>query len=415
MEIGEDLVLGRTGKRKFTEICVEDSRFLLQELNQDLLEIVLSWLPTSSFLRLTSVCKKWKSVADSATFRLACSQVRFRDPWFFMVDSDPHRSQHPVVFDSAEKKWKKLNPLPLVQPKKNQESCSNFIPVAASGGLICFHSTNGDFTVSNPVTGSTRLVPALTSISQQPILAISMTANSERFKLVLIMGQLPNLSFKKYDSSADQWEDEIPINQKIKNSGEVEKDDDHHSQYFLSSDNVVSADMQRNPYRQYSSALTVENGEEILYFLSSSGTVVSCNLTHKLFFEYPRLLPVFSEYSIDIVECGGQMYVVLLSEFFESASIRVWKWDENMDAWKQIAAMPPASSHKFYGKKVDINCCGAGDEMLVCLNSAEVCTYVMCNLVRNEWIELPQCYTDEDKTREFVCAFSFEPRIEADI
>ncbi|KZV43146.1 ubiquitin-protein ligase [Dorcoceras hygrometricum] len=114
----------------------------------------------------------------------------------------------------------------------------------------------------------------------------------------------------------------------------------------------------------------------------NSGTVVSCNLTHKLFFEYPRLLPVFSEYSIDIVECGGQMYVVLLLEFFESATIRVWKWDENMDAWQQIAAMPPASSHKFYGKKVDINCSGAGDEMLVCLNSAEVCTYVMCNLVR---------------------------------
>ncbi|XP_073285296.1 F-box only protein 13-like [Primulina huaijiensis] len=413
MEIGEGLVLREKQKRKFLEIC-EDSRSLLQELNQDLLERVLSWLPTSTFLRLTSVCKKWKSVADSATFRLACSQVPFRDPWFFMVDSDPHLSQHPVVFDSAEKNWKKLNPLPLVHPKKNQETCSNSIPVAASGGLICFHSTNGDFTVSNPVTGSTRLLPALNSISQQPILSISMAANSERFKLVLILDQLPNLSFKMYNSYTDLWEEEISLNQKINNSVQAEKNDDH-SQYFLTSGNVVSADMQRSPFRQYSAALTVENGDEILYFLSSSGTVVSCNLTHKLFFEYPRLLPVFSEFSIDIVECGGQMYVVLLSEFFESASLRVWKWDENMHAWQQIAAMPPASSHKFYGKKVDINCSGAGDEMLVCLYSAEVCSYVMCNLVRNEWIELPQCYTEDDKTREFVCAFSFEPRIEADI
>lgn len=411
MKIGEDLVLRRPQKRKFLEIC-EDSRSLVQELNQDLLERVLSWLPTSSFLRLTSVCKKWKSVSDSPTFRLACSQVPFRDPWFLMVDSDPRLSHHPVVFDSAERNWKKLNPLLLVQPKSNQESCSNSIPVAASGGLICFHSTNGDFTVTNPVTGSTRLLPELNSISQQPILSISMAANSEGFKLVLILGHLPNLSFKMYNSSTDLWEEEISLDQKINDSGEAEKHDVH-SQYFLTSGNVVSADMQRSPFRQYSAALTVENGNEILYFLSSSGTVVSCNLTHKLFFEYPRLLPVFSEFSIDIVECGGEMYVVLLSEFFESASLRVWKWDENMHAWQQIAAMPPASSHKFYGKKVDINCSGAGDEMLVCLNSAEICSYVMCNLVRNEWIELPHCYTEDDKTREFVCAFSFEPRIEA--
>ncbi|KAK7310168.1 hypothetical protein RJT34_07497 [Clitoria ternatea] len=33
-------------------------------------------------------------------------------------------------------------------------------------------------------------------------------------------------------------------------------------------------------------------------------------------------------YSIDVVECNGEMLVVLLSEFLESASLRVWKYDE---------------------------------------------------------------------------------------
>ncbi|KAL2544704.1 F-box only protein 13 [Forsythia ovata] len=56
--------------------------------------------------------------------------------------------------------------------------------------------------------------------------------------------------------------------------------------------------------------------------------------------------------------------------------------------------MPPAMSHEFYGEKVDINCSGtgAGHQMLVCLNSAHKYSYVLCNLVTNEWIELPQCY-----------------------
>ncbi|KAG2384843.1 F-box only protein [Vigna angularis] len=48
--------------------------FSLDDLNEDLLERVLSWLPTSSFFRHTSVCKRWKSAAASVSFKLACSQ-----------------------------------------------------------------------------------------------------------------------------------------------------------------------------------------------------------------------------------------------------------------------------------------------------------------------------------------------------
>ena len=74
--------------------------------------------------------------------------------------------------------------------------------------------------------------------------------------------------------------------------------------------------MQRSPSKQFSSVITNKNGQEIVYFLSSSGNVVTCNLTCKCFSEYPRLLPVYNEYSIDVVECNGEMLVVLLSEFY---------------------------------------------------------------------------------------------------
>ncbi|KAL8536993.1 hypothetical protein ACS0TY_012249 [Phlomoides rotata] len=397
----------RSQKRKLSQISEEESsRFPLNELNQDLLERVLSWLPTSSFFRLTSVCKRWKSAADSTTFKIACSQVPSRDPWFFMVDSHPESTHHPIVFDSSEGNWKKLNHPPLIP----QDSCSESIPVAASGGLLCFLRRDSGFTITNPVTAASRQLNSPSPDSQQPIPAIAMASSGESFKLVLISGELPNLKFRQYNSATDQWGDEIGLTRKPNTAVESETNDDC-AQYFLSkSGDVVSTEIQRSPSKQYSSILCYENGEEVIYFLSSFGTVVSCNLTRRNFFEFPRLLPVFSEYSIDLIECEGRMYVVLLSEFLESASVRVWKWDEIDQFWKQIAAMPPFMSHKFYGKKVDINCTGAGKKMMVCVNSGEICSYLMCDLIESEWVELG---SSED--RDFVCAFSFEPRIEAAI
>ncbi|GMI86271.1 hypothetical protein like AT4G33160 [Hibiscus trionum] len=168
--------------------------------------------------------------------------------------------------------------------------------------------------------------------------------------------------------------------------------------------------MQRSPSKQYSSVLTLKDGEEIVYFLSSSGTVIACNLTQKCFSEYPRLLPLFSEYSIDMVECKGEILVVVLSDFFESASLRVWWYDLKTKTWNQIAAM----SHEFYDKKLDINCVGAGDQIFICLSSAELCSYVLYDFASNQWVELPECSMNGEAL-EFKSAFSFEPRIEASV
>lgn len=400
-------------KRKLSQECDEMLSFSLDELTEDVLERVLSWLPTSTFFRLSSVCKRWKSVAASESFKLACSRIPSRDPWFFMVDPNLNKS---VVFDSAERSWKKLNHPPLLLDNCNCDS----IPVAASGGLVCFRNISGDYIVCNPVAGSCRELPPVDTDSHHRSLhAIAMNAYSNyhgSYKLVLVSGDLPKLSLKVYNSSAGCWEEDIMLRRKADDSMEFDSnDDDDDAVYILSrTGNVVVTNMQRSPSKQYSSVITLKDGEEIVYFLSSSGTVVACNLTHKYFSEYPRLLPLFSEYSIDVVECKGEMLVVMLSELFESASLRVWRWDEKTKTWNQIAAMPPSMSHEFYGKKVDINCVGAGDHIFICLSSAEFCSYVLCDSVTNEWVELPKCSMDGEAL-EFMSAFSFQPRIEASV
>ncbi|KAG6389554.1 hypothetical protein SASPL_151025 [Salvia splendens] len=360
------------------------SEFPLNDLNQDLLERVLSCLPTSSFLRLTSVCKRWKSVSHSSSFKLACSQIPSRRPWFLMVPSSPHHHNHPIIFDSAESNWKKLN-------KFYQ------IPVAAAAGLLCFLRPDSGFTVTNPVTASSREIDPPPSTA---MLAVAMAAEGKIFKLVLLSGELPNLRFSEYSSVTQRWGEEASL---IRNGVEI------HTPYFLTKcGNVVTTQIQRSASKRYASLLI----GGILYFLSSGGTVVACDLERKSFFEYPRLLPAMSEYSIDLVEVEGRMCVVLLSEFLETASLRVWGWDEGGRCWEQRAAMPPWMSHGLYGKKADVNCAGGGDgKVLVCVNSGEICRYVMCDLRENEWEELPECSVDGGR-REFVSAFSFEPRIE---
>ncbi|KAK8513696.1 hypothetical protein V6N13_002424 [Hibiscus sabdariffa] len=411
MEKADGCISSPSRKRKLPQEGNDMLNFSLDELTDDLLERVLSWLPTSTYFHLGSVCKRWKSVAASESFKLACSRIPSREPWFFMVDPSLNRS---VVFDSAERSWKKLDHPPLLL-----NNC-NSIPVAAAGGLVCFRNISGDYFVCNPVTGSCRELPPVNPDSHdRPLLAIAMNAYSNyhgSYKLVLVSGDLSKLSYQVYNSSADCWEEEIMLRRKIDDSTACDLnagEDD--AVYFLSkAGNVVATNMQRSPSKQYSSVITCKDGEEIVYFLSSSGTVVACNLTQKHFSEYPRLLPVFFEYSIDVVECKGEMLVVMLSEFFESASLRVWRFDEKTRTWNHIAGMPPAMSHEFYGKKVDVNCVGAGDQIFICLSSAELCSYVLCDIVANEWVELPKCCMNGE-AMDFMSAFSFEPRIEASV
>ncbi|KAJ8531323.1 hypothetical protein K7X08_026757 [Anisodus acutangulus] len=400
----------------------EDFVFQLDELNQDLLERVLSWLPTSTFLRLSSVSKRWKSAATSPVFHSACSQIPSRDPWFYMVDSSQSsefKNQQHFVYDSSEMNWKFLNyPSNFLEEKQQNDSLnlSNFLPVAASGGLLCFHdSENAEFVICNPVTSSFRKLPSFDY--SDTLCAIGMISIQEAYKVFLIFGETPNLSCRIYNSVTNSWEESAFLSRKSLQSCSTDDDeeDDDRVLYFLSKcGNVVATEIQKNPCKQYSSITTTKDGQEILCFLNSSGKVMVCNLAEKHFFEYPRLLPLHHEYSIDLVECGGELFMVVLSELLETASLRVWRFDEKEWTWNQVLAMPAAISHEFYGKKVDINCSGTGEQMFVCIsNSAdESCRYFLCNLIGNEWTELPACSGVDGY---FSCAFSFQPRIEASV
>ena len=140
---------------------------------------------------------------------------------------------------------------------------------------------SGDYIVCNPVTGSCRELPHVDLDSHgRSLYAIAMNAYSNyhgSYKLVLVSGAIPKLSFKVYNSSADYWEEEIILRRKADDCTRFGANDDD-AVYFLSrTGNVVVTNMQRSPSKQYSLVITLKDGEEIVYFLSSTQADVACN------------------------------------------------------------------------------------------------------------------------------------------
>ncbi|KAJ3673201.1 hypothetical protein LUZ60_006575 [Juncus effusus] len=393
-------------KRKASEDLQTHNLFPLDDLHEDLLERVLARLPPASFFRLRSICRRFNSLSSSPTFHIACSQIAYREPWFLMVDQELGAAD--VIFDISEGSWRSLNPRSSLKKE--------VIPVASSGGLVCYKTETGDLIVSNPLTGVYRELPSVTQVEKTETLhAISMHCTKEYpcvYKIILVFGELSHLSFLVFDSSKNKWEEEVKLVKKTESSSEDEINEEEVVYFLSKTGDVVSTNMQRSPSKQYSSVLVNENGEEMLYFLSHSGTIISCNLVQKTFFELPRILPVYFEYSIDLIESNGEMLVVVLSEFFESASLRFWRYCKREKAWVQAAFMPPSVSHQFYGKKMDVNCVGHGDLIFLCASSSEFSSAFKCDLKGNEWMELPKCFVNS-KPKEFLSAFSFEPRLEA--
>uniref|UniRef100_A0A0E0LND9 F-box domain-containing protein n=1 Tax=Oryza punctata TaxID=4537 RepID=A0A0E0LND9_ORYPU len=337
----------------------------LGEMHDDVLERVLARLPPASYFRLRGVCRRWSDAASSPTFLAACGRVNSRDPWFLMLSEGQEQEQErcrrrpAVAFDAGEGAWARCGGVP-----------GHVMPVAASGGRVLYRAADtGALTVANPLTGVSRVLPAPPA-APGALHAVAMYGSSP-YRVVLITGELPDLSMTVFDSSKNAWEDAVALSRKPEASSpereaEAGVGGGDETVYFLSkSGDVMATNMQRSASRQYSSVVTCgDGGDAVAYFLSHSGAVVACDLSRRVFTELPRILPVYFEYSIDVVACGGRAYVVVLSELLGTASLRLWEFAGG--AWRQVAAMPPSMSHAFHGKKADVNCVGHGDRVMVC-------------------------------------------------
>ncbi|KAL6001795.1 hypothetical protein ACLOJK_041773 [Asimina triloba] len=385
------------------------------ELDDGIIETVLMRLPVADFFRLRSVCKGWSSLIHTPSFLNACTDIP-RQPWFYMLESKAYAG---VVYDTEANRWRHVN---LPPPTKG--SGKRKIPVAASGGLVCFRSSSGELIVSNPLTGSSRLLPALKT--DRALVAIAMLTEGTSYKILVAHGRAPPFGVKVFASAENCWQ-ETALRETCELGKEMwskEGDDVGGNRMLVRNRRGVLGRrrellrrgiIHRDQSRELLGLTTVcESGNEIIHFLNVHGRVVSCNIHLGVTCMYPQLLPPEIEYSVDLVECGGRVLMVVLLEMMESASLRIWEFDGEEDEWRQIMAMPPAMSKVFYGKKADINCVGHGDLIMVCVSSLCFHRVVMCNIAEATWVELPRCCKPHTRTiNRFVSAYSFQPRIEA--
>ncbi|TVU46650.1 hypothetical protein EJB05_06200, partial [Eragrostis curvula] len=402
---------GATRKRK----CPASLPGQLRSLHDDMLERVLARLPPASFFRLRAVCRRWRAASASPTFLAACAAVPSRDPWFLML-ADSSSDGHAVAFDAGERSWTRCRAAPA--------GPSAAVPVAASGGLVLYRTPDtGALTVANPLTGASRALPPPPPPQGGASQLQAIAMYGAPYRVALFTGELPDLSMAVFDSANNSWENPVALTRKPSEASSspdaaANGGDDDGTVYFLSkSGDVVSTNMQRSASKQYSAVAVPSPSPSgsttaTVYFLSGSGTVVACDTARGSFAELPRLLPVYHEYSVDVVACGGAAYAVVLSELLDTASLRVWGFAAG--AWRQVAAMPPAMSHGFRCKKADVNCVGHGDRLLVCVSSTdgEANACFMCDVSTNRWEELPKHVNGDGEATEFLAAFSFEPRVE---
>ncbi|XP_077234248.1 F-box only protein 13-like [Tasmannia lanceolata] len=392
------------------------------ELDDSVTERVLSKLPVADFFRFRSVCKGWNSLAESPSFLIACSEVADRQPWFYMLEA---KSPAGVVYDMQVNRWRHINLLPPAN-----RSGEHSFPVAASGGLMCFRASTGQLIVCNLISESARILPILKM--DHPVLAIAMHTTGSSYKLLVTYGKQPHFGIQVFSSVENCWTD-VPVTKTLVLTKEGqpprvggEDEEPEPNPYMLQRRGVMerrrgvvrrTGIIHRNPAKELSGVATVcRIGHEMIHFLDINGRVVACDTRQGIMSTYPHILPPDIEYSVDLVECGGRVLLVVLLEMMESASLRVWEFNSDEIEWRQLMAMPPAMSQSFYGKKADINCVGYGHLIMICISSHRVHRVVMCNLIKGTWEELPK-YLDPANLRvkKFISAYCFQPRIEASV
>ncbi|KAK7258546.1 hypothetical protein RIF29_24126 [Crotalaria pallida] len=198
-EVGED------GDEEATAVSADAN------LPDDLLEIILAYLPIESIFRASGVCKRWHKVVTSKSFKWNLSNVPPQKPWYFMFTSSDNNEPIGYAYDPILRKWYSIE-LPFIRSR-------NFF-VASSCGLVCFQDNDNrtEICVCNPFTKAcTKLQePPGLRFSDYNALALSVNRESHCYTVAIVKSkQEPgnyfqcNMSIYIYNSEQVTWK--VPL------------------------------------------------------------------------------------------------------------------------------------------------------------------------------------------------------------
>ncbi|KAM1088839.1 hypothetical protein ACFX13_016964 [Malus domestica] len=166
------------------------------KLPEELLDLVLSFLPLKNFLILRSTCKRIKSLLFSPSFVFKHSSA-------FLLLSHPQCFRHFPLYDSDTTTWRKLPlslsaPLPCAAGAAAQASL-----LCASNGLLCFSLPNS-FLVFNILTKSSRVIKFPDCPSGFEL--FSLISTPAGYNLFMASSRSSSKSTFVYHSKARSWQ-----------------------------------------------------------------------------------------------------------------------------------------------------------------------------------------------------------------
>ena len=170
------------------------------QLPDELLELILSFLPLKDFFNLRSTCKNFESMVFSPSFISKHSSSSPSCSSFLLL-SHPQCHRHFPLYDSSLNAWRSLA---LPYPKSLPSSVAPASLLSASNGLLCFfHPNSSSFFISNILAKTSREIK-FPSYSF-PFELLSLVSTPFGYNIFALCSQSSIKSTYLYDSRNHSW------------------------------------------------------------------------------------------------------------------------------------------------------------------------------------------------------------------
>ncbi|XP_074562404.1 F-box only protein 6-like [Curcuma longa] len=343
-----------------------------KDFPEDLLEAVIARLPTESFFRFRTVCRKWNSLLSSCTFSQHLAEVSVLYPWFYSVTHENIRKG--VMYNPSLRKWHHIS-IPFLPAK------TVLLPVASAGGLICFLDlSHKNFYISNPLTNSFKELPPR-SYRVWSRVAVAMILNRKTagsgYK---IMWLGCNGDHGIYDSIHNSWSRSAGFPPSI-----------------------------RLPLSLNFRSQTVSVGRTIYFMHAEPDGILLYDIASGIWKQYLIPSPLhLTDHMLS--ENEGQILLVGLVTKNAATCVYIWEMQKMTLLWKEVDRMPNVWCLELYGKHVRMTCLGNHGLLMLSLRSKRMNRLVMYNFSTKEWQRVPECTHPHSRKRQTIaCGTAFRP------
>ncbi|KAG8654821.1 F-box/kelch-repeat protein At5g43190-like [Manihot esculenta] len=371
-------------KSKSSSLLPDMDPGIWSRLPEELLDLVLSFLPLKTFLNLRSTCKHFSSLVFSPAFMSKHSSSG--SPFCsFVLLSHPQFDHCYSLYDSVLGTWRNLTLslsflLPSSAVSGNSQSCNL---LSSSNGLFCFSIPSScSFLVCNFLAKTSKVIEFPT----YPFAFESLTFVSTPFgyKIFVLCSKFSSISAFIYDSRLNSW-------QKIDSLEPILRDNCHQGGVFFNGSlhyptpepfSVVYLDLDSREWKRFSNKMPeeltfvrlVSDGERKLYMIGGIGR-------------------------------NGISKMMKLWEFC------------NGENWVEIGSLPEMMCRKFvsvcYHNYEHVYCFWhQGMVCVCCFTWPEILYY---KVSRKTWHWLPKCPSLPDKWSCGFRWFSFVPELYASV